>query len=179
MREYTVMQLETQEQALEYLAQIQPSVKFNVYPFESGWICMEDIPPEENFGRGLGMASLIIDKQTGVVTVQSSLPMDLVAREYTEAKRASKPLPGRQIYPYQWEITIRRLQEDTDRIVYQLTAESLTDPPEPTQQHQLTIEKNTYVSDPRDPLSRVAASHARWVSRQNQGAWPETDTTHR
>ena len=85
------MQLETQDQALEYLAQIQPSVTFNVYPFESGWICREDIPPEENLRRGLGMASLIIDKQTGVVTVQSSLPMDLVAQEYAEAKRTGNP----------------------------------------------------------------------------------------
>jgi hypothetical protein len=171
------MELETQDQALEYLAQIQPSVTFNVYPFESGWICMEDIPPEENLGRGLGMASLIIDKQTGVVTVQSSLPMDLVAQEYAEAKRTGKPLPGRQIYPYQWRITVRRTREDEATIEYQMTAESLTNPPEPTQQHPLTIEKHTYTHDPTDWLSSVAMSHAEWVSRQNQGVWPEADTT--
>lgn len=172
-----MVQLETTEEALEYLAQIQPSVTFKVYPFESGWICKEDIPPEENLGRGLGMASLIIDKQTGVVTVQSSLPMDLVAQEYAEAKRTGKPLPGRQIYPYQWSISLRRIREDEETIDYQMTAESLTDPPEPTQQHPLTIEKRTYVHDPTDWLSSVAMSHAEWLSRQNQGVWPEVDTT--
>ena len=58
-----------------------------------------------------------------------------------------------------------------------MTAESLTDPPEQTQQHPLTIEKHTYTSDPTDWLSSVAMSHAEWVSRQNQGVWPEVDTT--
>ncbi len=171
------MQWETREQALEYLAQIQPGVTFTVHPFESGWICKEDIPPEENLERGLGMASLIIDKQTGVVTVQSSLPMDLIAQEYAEDKRMGRPVPGRQIYPHQWEVTVRRIREDQDRIEYQLTAESLTDPPEPTQQHPLTIEKQTFLHEPTDWLSSVAMSHAEWVSRQNQGLWPEVDTT--
>lgn len=171
------MQLETREQALAYLAQIQPGVTFNVQPFESGWICKEDLPPEENLGRGLGMASLIIDRQTGVVTVQSSLPMDLIAKEYAEAKRTGGPLPGRQIYPYQWRITIQRVREDETQIEYQLTAESLTNPPEPTQQHPLTIHKHTFMSDPTDWLSSVAMSHAEWVSRRNQGVWPEVDTT--
>jgi hypothetical protein len=170
------MQLETHDQAVEYLAQIQPSVRFNVYPFESGWICIEDIPPEENLGRGLGMASLIIDKQTGVVTVQSSLPMDLVAQEYAEAKRTGKPLPGRQIYPYQWSISLRRTQEDEERIEYQMTAESLTDPPEPVQQHPLTINKRTLQVQPSDPLSRRARARAQAISDQNQGVWPEAAT---
>jgi hypothetical protein len=173
------VQLETREQALEYLAQIQPSVTFNVYQFQSGWVCREDIPPEESLGRGLGMASLIIDKETGIVTVHpSSLPIDLVAEQYAEAKRRGEPLPGTQIYPYQWTITVRRIREDDQTIVYQMTAESLTDPPEPTRQHPLTIEKLTYKTDPTDWLSSVAMSHAEWVSRQNQGVWPETDTSH-
>ncbi|BBY17204.1 hypothetical protein MLIT_27960 [Mycolicibacterium litorale] len=171
------MQLETREQALAYLAQIQPSVTFEVQPFESGWICKQNLPPQENLGRGLGMASLIIDKETGVVTVQSSLPRDLIAQQYAEAKRTGEPLPGRQIYPHQWRITIRRIREDRQRIEYQMAAESLTDPPEPTQQHPLTIDKQTYLHDPTDWLSSVAMSHAEWMSRQNQGAWPEVDTT--
>lgn len=171
------MELETQEQALEYLAQVQPGVTFNLYQFQSGWIGMEAIPPEETLGRGLGMASLILDKETGVVTVQSSLPMDLVAQEYAEAKRTGQPLPGRQIYPYQWTITVQRIQENEQTITYQMTAESRNDPPEPTQHHPLTIEKQTLATDPTDWLSSVAMSHAEWMSRQNQGVWPETDTS--
>lgn len=172
-----MVQLETKEQALTYLAQIQPSVTFNVYPFESGWICMEDLPPEENLGRGLGMASLIIDKQTGVVTVQSSLPIDLVAQEYATAKRTGKPLPGRQIYPLQWTISLQRIREDTETIEYQLTAQSLSDPPEPMRQYPLTIDKHTFQIRPAGPLSRRAMAHAESISRQNNGTWPEEVTT--
>jgi hypothetical protein len=171
------MELETREQALAYLAQIQPGVTFHVDPFESGWICKEDIPPEENLTRGLGMASLIIDKQTGVVTVQSSLPTDLVAKEYAEAKRTGSPLPGRQIYPYRWKITIRRTQETSETIVYHMETTSLSDPPTPTAEHPLTIDKHTYISNPTDWLSSVATSHAEWLSRQNHGVWPEVATT--
>ncbi|WP_396911759.1 hypothetical protein [Mycolicibacterium sp.] len=170
------MQLETEEQALAYLAQFQPGVRFNVYRFESGWICMEDLTAEENLGRGLGMASMIIDKQTGVVTVQSSQPMDLVAHEYSTAKRTGKPLPGRQIYPPRWTINLRRIREDAETIHYQLTAQSLSDPPEPNQQYPLTINKHTFQSQPADWMSTRAMAHAEWMSRQNQGIWPERMT---
>lgn len=105
------------------------------------------------------------------------MPTDLIAQEYAEAKRMGRPVPGRQIYPPQWRITIRRIRQDQDRIEYQLTAESLTDPPEPTQQHPLTIQKQTFLHEPTDWLSSVAVSHAEWMSRQNQGAWPEVDTS--
>jgi hypothetical protein len=177
MEEYTHMELETEEQARAYLAQVQPRATFNIYPFESGWICKEAIPPEENMTRGLGMASLIIDKQTGVVTVQSSLSMYQVAQEYAEAKRSGQPLPGRRIYPYQWEITIQRSLENTESVTYQMTAVSLDNPSEPTQAHPLVIQKDSPHYQPRDPLSRMAAAHARWKRDRNQGIWPETATT--
>lgn len=170
-------ELDTREQALAYLAQIQPGVTFNVTLFESGWICKEDIPPEENLTRGLGMASLIIDKQTGVVTVQSSLPTDLVAKEYAEAKRTGSPLPGRQIHPHQCRITIQRTEETAETIDYHMTVMSLSDPSAPTVEHPLTINKRTYISNPTDWLSSVATSHAEWLSRQNHGVWPEVATT--
>lgn len=170
-------ELETREQALAYLGQIQPGVTFTVYPFERGWICMEDLPPEQVLGRGLGMASLIIDKETAVVTVQSSLPMDLVAQEYAEAKRLGQPLPGRQIYPHQWSISLRKTREDDQTIEYQMTVRSLTDPPEPSREHPLTIEKRTYMFRPTDSMSAQATSYAEWLSRQNQGVWPDTVET--
>jgi hypothetical protein len=172
------MELETEEQARAYLAQVQPSVTFNIYPFESGWICKEDIPPEENMTRGLGMASLIIDKQTGVVTVQSSLSMYQVAQEYAEAKRAGQPLPGRQIYPHQWEITIQRTLDSPETVTYQMTAVSLDNPPKPTRAHSLLIQKDSPHYEPRDPLSRMAVAHARWARDRNQGIWPETTKTY-
>jgi hypothetical protein len=172
------MDLQTEEQARAYLAQIQPGVTFNIYPFENGWICREAIPPEENMTRGLGMASLIIDKQTGVVTVQSSLSMFQVAQEYAEAKRSGQPLPGRRIYPHHSEITIQRTREDTEAVTYQMTAVSLDDPSEPTQAHPLVIQKDSPHYEPRDPLSRMAVAHARWARDRNQGVWPESATTY-
>jgi hypothetical protein len=171
------MPLETRQQALEFLARLQPDVTFNVYPFESGWICMEDISSEERLGLGLGMASLILDKQTGVATVQSGLPMDLVAQQYAEAKRMGQQPQGRQIYPYQWAIKLHRIRENDQAIVYQMSAVSLAEPREPMQDHLLTIEKSTLATDPTDWLSGVAMSYAEWVRRQNHGAWPLTAAT--
>jgi hypothetical protein len=101
----------------------------------------------------------------------------MVVEAFTEFKQTGVNRAGRQIYPHQWSITISRIREDEQTIVYQLTAQSLTDPPEPTQQHPLTIHKHTYTTDPTDWLSTVAMSHAEWVSGLNQGVWPEVDTS--
>lgn len=170
-------ELETTQQVLAYLEQIQPGVTFNAYPFENGWICMEDLPPEEMLGRGLGMASLIVDKETAVVTVQSSLPMDLVAQKYAQAKRLGRPLPGRQIYPNRWGISLQKTREDDQRIEHQLTAQSLTDPPEPTQQFPITIDKKTFYVQPPGQLARRAMSQVEHLSGLNQGVWPDTAET--
>jgi hypothetical protein len=70
----------------------------------------------------------------------------------SEAKRTGQPPPARQIYPYQWRITIRRIREDSESIVYQMTALSLHNPPQPTQDHPLTINKQTLLNDPPDTL---------------------------
>jgi hypothetical protein len=149
-------------------------------PFQHGWVCTKVLTPEQmSSGEAVGLARLVIDSETGIVYQYPSWSATMVAEAHTMFKQTGVNRAANQIYPYQWEITIRRLKEDGEKIVYQLTAESLTDPPEPTRQHQLTIEKQTYTYDPRDQLSRVAASHARWVSSQNQGEWPETDTTRR
>jgi hypothetical protein len=173
-------ELETKEQALAYLAQMSPTETYHVQPFKDGWVCTKALTPEQmTSGQAVGLARLVIDSETGIVYQYPSWSETMVAEAHTTFKQTGVNRAANQIYPYQWEITIQRTQEDGEKIVYHLTAESLTNPPQPTQQHRLTIEKNTYLSDPRDPLSRVAASHARWVSGQNQGAWPETDTTHR
>jgi hypothetical protein len=170
--------LETPEQVTAYLAEIQPSKTFLVHPFATGWVCREQIPQGETLTRGLGMASLIVDKETGLVTVHSSgLSTRMAAEKYDEAKRTGQPPPGQQIYPHRWRITLRRIREDTDTIDYQMTTQSLTDPPEPTREHQLHIEKRTNLFEPADGFSARATSHALWVSNQNQGVWPEMDTS--
>jgi hypothetical protein len=128
-------------------------------------------------GQAVGLARVVIDSETGIVYQYPSWSETMVADAHTAFKQTGVSRAGRQIYPYQWTITVQRIQENEQTITYQMTAESLTDPPEPTQQHPLTIEKHTHRYDPRDPLSSTAMAHVRWVSRQNQGVWPEVDTS--
>lgn len=168
--------LETTEQAQAYLAQIFPDRTFRVTPFEMGWVGSAILSPEEsNTGKAIGQSKLVIDSETGIVTTHSSLPTNVVAQTYTTAKRSGRPT-GNQIYPHQWRITLRRTREDPETIDYQITAVSLKEPPEPTQDHLLTINKQTYIHEPTDALSRVAMSRAVWISQQNRGVWPEETT---
>ena len=171
-------ELDTREQAMAYLAEMSPSVKYHVQPFSSGWLCTKVLSREEmERDAGLGTARLVIDSETGIVYVYPSWSELMVVEAFREFKQTGVNRAGRRIYPYQWSITIHRIREDETTIEYQLTAESLNDPPEPGRQHQLTIQKNAYTHDPRDSLSAVAASYAEWQSRSNQGVWPETATT--
>lgn len=175
-----MVDLDTREQALAYLAQMSPSQTYHVQPFQHGWVATKVLSPEQiAAGQEVGLARLVIDSETAIVYQYPSWSETMVAAAHTTFKETGYNRAANQIYPHQWEITIRRTLEDPARIVYQLTARSLNNPPEPTQEHPVTIAKDTYLSEPRDPLSKVAASHARWVSGQNQGVWPETDTTYR
>ena len=104
-------------------------------------------------------------------------PEMMVAEAFTKFKETGINKGGRQIYPHRWRIAIHRTAEDQETITYQLTATSLANPPEATQVHPLIIEKLTHGVEPRDELSRIARSHAEWMSRQNDGIWPEAGTT--
>jgi hypothetical protein len=171
-------ELETREQALAYLAQMSPTENFEVLPFPDGWIAMKALTPEQmTTGEAVGLALLVIDSQTGIIYQYPSWSTTMVAEAHTMFKQTGENRAGRQIYPHQWAITIRRTHEDAQTITYQMMAESLQTPPEPAQQHPLTIEKSTLRTTPTDWLSSVAMSHAEWLSRQNLGAWPETAAT--
>lgn len=173
-----MVELDTQQQALAYLAQIFPETNFRVVPFEMGWVGSPILPQNETpSGPAVGSTKLVIDSQTGVVTEYPSWSTNMVAEDYREAKRTGRPPAGGQIYPYQWRIAIRRLREDPETITYQMTAVSLKNPPESTREHPLTINKQSLLSEPPDTLSTVASSHAEWMSRQNQGVWPAETST--
>lgn len=170
--------LETTEQALAYLAQMSPTETFQAEPFPHGWVCTKVLSPEQmSSGQAVGLARVVIDSETGIVYQYPSWSETMVADAHTTFKQTGVER-GRQIYPYQWRITVRRVQEDEERIVYELTAESLTDPQQPGEQHLLRIEKHTHAYDPKGLLSSAAMVHARWVSRQHQGVWPEVDMSH-
>ena len=170
-------ELDTVEKATAYLARIEPNRTFRLYPFEMGWVCTPILTPEENAaGMSLGSTKLVIDSETAVVREFPSWPVPRVIQVYTEARRSGQ-LRGRQIYPYRWRITMRRLREDTETIEYQMVVVSLANPPEPSQEHGLTINKATFLFTPTDTLSATAASKAARSRRENQGIWPEEATT--
>lgn len=171
-------ELDTKEQAVAYLAQMSPTETYQVQPFQHGWVATKVLSPEQMASRqDVGLARLVIDSETGIVYQYPSWSETMVAEAHTTFKETGFNRAASQIYPYRSRITIRRIREDAQTIVYQMAVESLTDPTEPTQEHPLTIEKLTYLTDPRDPLSSVAMSHAEWLSRQNHGVWPEEATT--
>ena len=69
-----------------------------MHPFEYGWAATLTPSPEEIAqGRHIGQGMYIIDR-TGIVTVQRSLPVPLIIRQYTEARRQGRIL-GWQIWP--------------------------------------------------------------------------------
>ena len=170
-------ELETTEQALAYLAQMSPTETFHAQPFPHGWVCTKVLSPEQmSSGQAVGLARVVIDSETGIVYQYPSWSETMVADAHATFKQTGINQAS-QIYPYQWTITVRRVQEDDETIVYRMTAESLTDPPEPTQQHPLTLEKHTHAYDPTDWLSSVATSHVRWATDRHHGVWPDVDTS--
>jgi hypothetical protein len=155
VEEHTIVELQTREQALAYLAQMSPTETFQVQPFQHGWVCTKVLTPEQmSSGEAVGLARLVIDSETGIIYQYPSWSETMVAEAHTTFKQTGVNRAGRQIYPYQWKITIRRIRED-----------------------EQTIEKNTYAHEPKGWLASVAMSYAEWLSRQNNGVWPEVATT--
>ncbi len=70
-----------------------------LYPFEFGWAAQEILSEQERArGMNIGQGTFIIDRATGVVTAQTSLPVDLIMEEYTEARREGR-IQGLQVWP--------------------------------------------------------------------------------
>ncbi|TCB90717.1 hypothetical protein E0H26_26740 [Micromonospora zingiberis] len=89
----------TEDEALALIKRLLGTPnEIELHPFEFGWLAREQLSPQERAqGRALGQGSFIIDR-TGVVTVQTSLPVPLLIREYAAARRAGRTT-GRQVWP--------------------------------------------------------------------------------
>lgn len=89
----------TEEQARELITRLLGTSRpISLHPFEFGWIAQQKLSAEDRAqGTHVGQGSYIID-QTGVITVQSSLPIPLVIETYTEARREGQ-ITGRQVWP--------------------------------------------------------------------------------
>ncbi|MFQ6397084.1 hypothetical protein ACLMAJ_26940 [Nocardia sp. KC 131] len=170
-------QFQTKEQVQQYLARIFPSQQFEaITPIEHGWICRPKLTSEEIArGQDLGLSTYIVNKQTGVVTTHPSLPPFTIGQMYDEAIRTGDPVQGGQIYPPLWRVNIRRTREDSQTIQYHVLAQSMAQPPEPTAEYQLTIDKNTFAHQPAASMAMNVVSWTEWRSRQD-GTWPMEGT---
>ena len=92
-------QLLTEEQARELILRlVGRGTEVTMYPFEFGWLVIKALTEEQRAkGMHVGQGSYIVDR-TGVVTVQSSLPIPMIMEEYSAARRAGR-LTGQQIWP--------------------------------------------------------------------------------
>jgi hypothetical protein len=170
-------ELHAEEQALAYLAEMSPSETFQTYPFDHGWVCTKVLTPEQIAqGQNLGAARLVIDSDTGIIYGYPSWPIDLIMEHHGEFKKTGVNRVARQIYPHQTRITLQRISEDDQAITYRMTVDWLTEPPKPSQQYDLTLDKRTNMYHPTSTMAAVAASRVRWIE-QRDGTWPKTATT--
>ena len=176
-------QYRTQDQVEQYLARVfSTNSKFDIYPTRYGWVCRPtpstEGPRNPNLPVEPGQGSYVVNAQTGVVTAHPSLHPITIGEQYDEAIRTGQPIPGGQVYPRRWKVTLQRTHEDATEIEYQVMTESLTTPPEPTTEHRLTINKNTLqtrTSVLKVPEASYQAMAWAYEHRTNQ-TWPENGT---
>lgn len=172
-------QYRTQDQVEEYLARIfGPDTKFSLLRAEHGWVCHPK--PAEPRDPGTppqpGQANFVVNATTGVVTVHSSLSMQMIGNQYDQAIRSGQPIPGYQVHPPRWRLTLQRERESEAEIEYRVTAESLTIPSEPTTRDRLTIDKSSLRSRTNRHGIPVHCRYAKaWAyANRSNGVWPES-----
>ena len=168
----------TDQDARDYLQEIFPATDFHLDRFEHGWVCTPKLTSQQiESGQGLGLARDVLDSETGIVWGYTSLGPTTIAKMHSEAIREGLPPRAQQIYPHQRRISLQKLHEDAQTIEYQMTMRSLIDPHETTIEHPIVIEKATFLAEPTDSLSAIAASYIGWMMEQNNGIWPQTAET--
>ncbi|MEV6771275.1 hypothetical protein AB0N05_21910 [Nocardia sp. NPDC051030] len=172
----------TPDQVEGYLAHIfPPGSKFHIYPTAYGWVCHPNLSADNSQNTTQpsepGQANFVVNARTGAVTVHPSLHPALIGKQYDEAIRNGLPIPGDQIYPLRWRVTLQRTREDETELEYQVTAASLIEPAEPTNSYLLIIGKKTL--QPRRSLIEAPEPFTRamtWARRhyRTTSKWPET-----
>ncbi|MBO0853546.1 MAG: hypothetical protein J2P18_07245 [Nocardia sp.] len=167
----------TREQVQEYLARFfNPDRQFHLDELEGGWLVQSLLSEEEiDSGQGLGLTSLVIDADTGVVYQYPSWSTDMVADAFEASKRAGERPQALQVYPPQWRLNINRLQEDSQTIQYGVRIVSLTEPPAENSEYQLTFDKRTFQYEPKAPMAGEVIAWAEFQSGE-AGAWPSEGT---
>ncbi|MCX4093053.1 hypothetical protein [Nocardia sp. alder85J] len=170
-------QLHTMEQVREYLTYAFPSQRFEaIIPSRHGWICRPELTTEETAqGHGLGLSNYAVHRETGIVTVHASLDPVTIGEMYDQAISTGQPVQGAQIYPPLTRTIIQRAHETATTIRYLVRTESLSRPPEPSTEFQLTIDKNSLNYHPADTIAAATTSWVDW-KRSQIGTWPDQGT---
>ncbi|WP_249359479.1 hypothetical protein [Nocardia cyriacigeorgica] len=164
----------TKEQVQQYLEQIfGPSRSYRIGEIEHGWLCSPQPGPDTTFSQRVGMTSLVVNAETGVVHRYPSWPGPKIAEDYTRAMRTGQQPTARQVYPPQNRISLRRTNETIDQIEYQVTELAERKPPNT---FHLVINKRTLEYQPTGTTSAVVTSWLDWRKTQD-GTWPEAGTT--
>jgi hypothetical protein len=88
----------TEDEARSLVARLNGGQEVTMHPFEFGWVAKRVLTAEEQAsGQGVGLGSMVVDR-SGVVTVQRSLPVTLVAESYSAERRKGR-ITGYQIWP--------------------------------------------------------------------------------
>ncbi|WP_067885629.1 hypothetical protein [Nocardia vaccinii] len=99
----------------------------------------------------------------------------MIADDFREAKATGRRPAGGQIYPPLWRLSIQRTQETPETIGYRVQAVSQANPPEGSEEYEMTIDKQTLRRQGYGQMAGSVMAWAEWQSRQN-GSWPEQGT---
>ncbi|MFE5288983.1 hypothetical protein ACFRAQ_28800 [Nocardia sp. NPDC056611] len=176
-----MQELLTSEQVEQYLRQahiISEYQQLGMRRMEHAWVCWRILTPDEanQAARtpGTGVC-LIVNPITGVVISHGSSMHPLTWGEmYDQSIRTGEPMPaGGQIYPHRWRLNIQRAREDQTEIEYLVTAESLTEPPEPSTELRLIVNRES------QQIQTTGNTNPELISRATnavQGANRQTET---
>jgi hypothetical protein len=170
-------ELDTSNQVQQYLAHaLNTTSTYHTMQFQYGWVCTPILTPEEiAAGQDLGLTKLVVDSRTGTVSEYPSWAPQMVAEDYSQAIESGQVPQARQLYPRLWRVSFHRIQENTNTIEYQVREQSLAQPPEPTEDYRLTIDKHTLAYQPTAPrFATHVVSWTEWHNRHN-GTWPDQE----
>ncbi|MBF6452642.1 hypothetical protein [Nocardia cyriacigeorgica] len=159
------------EQVQHYLEQIfGPDRDYRIGPIEHGWLCSPQPGPHITFSQTIGMTSLVVNTETGVVHQYPSWPGPKITEDYAEAMRTGRSPAGGQVHPPLMRVSLQRITENADRIEYLVTELPRRRPPH---EFRLVIEKGALGYQPTETTATAVTS---WlVDRLNQhGFWPES-----
>lgn len=169
--------LETSDQVRQYIEEVLPTERtFHIGRMPVGAWLLQPLttPQERDSGAAIGLTTLVVIPDSGVVLEYPSWPGNKVMDDYTRSVREGTPPRARQIHPPQHRIDLQLIRENPDRIEYRMIA---TSPLHPTIEYAVEIRKQPLSYTPVNTDVTMAVAWAHWKQEQDGGTWPSTGTT--